>query len=96
MKAIRIHGPGDLRLHHEADPIPGRGETLVAVGAVAICGSDRHWFSEGRIGGEELEHPLVLGHEFAGIITDGEGLPVRVAVDPSVPCGECRRQGFSR
>ncbi|MCH7521190.1 MAG: zinc-binding dehydrogenase [Candidatus Marinimicrobia bacterium] len=90
MKVIRIHGPGDLQLHHEPDPVPGPGETLVTVGAVAICGSDLHWFSEGSIGGEGLEQPLILGHEFSGVITDGEGHPVRVAVDPAIPCEECR------
>lgn len=90
MKAIRIHGPGDLRLHHEADPVPGAGETLVAVGAVAICGSDLHWFSKGSIGGDGLERPLILGHEFSGVISDGDGRPTRVAVDPAVPCGVCR------
>lgn len=96
MKVIRIHGAGDLRLHHEADPVPGAGETLVAVGAVAICGSDLHWFSEGSMGGEGLEQPLVLGHEFSGVVSDGEGGLVRVAVDPAVPCGACRhcREGY--
>lgn len=52
---------------------------------MGVCGSDLHWFSEGGIGDASLEHPLVLGHEFAGEPEDGQ----RVAVDPAIPCGRC-------
>lgn len=85
MKTIRLHGPGDLRLHEEPVPVPGAGEKLLRVTAVGICGSDLHWFSEGGIGDARLDAPLVLGHEFAAQTEDG----VRVAVDPSIACGEC-------
>ena len=85
MKMLRLHAPGDLRLHDESLPLPGLGETLVRVKAVGICGSDLHWFSEGEIGDEKLNRPLVLGHEFAGETEDGQ----RVAVDPAITCGQC-------
>jgi L-iditol 2-dehydrogenase len=52
---------------------------------VGVCGSDLHWFAEGSIGDAKLEHPLVLGHEFAGITEDGQ----RVAIDPASSCGLC-------
>ncbi|MBE3037446.1 MAG: zinc-binding dehydrogenase [Chloroflexi bacterium] len=85
MKVIRLHARADLRLHDEPDPIPGAGEKMLQVKAVGICGSDLHWFAEGGIGDAQLEHPLVLGHEFAGI-TDSDQ---RVAVDPAIPCRQC-------
>jgi L-iditol 2-dehydrogenase len=85
MKMLRLHAPGDLRLHDESLPPPGFGETLVRVKAVGICGSDLHWFSEGSIGDAKLEKPLVLGHEFAGETEAGQ----RVAVDPAITCGQC-------
>jgi L-iditol 2-dehydrogenase len=85
MKVIRLHATGDLRLHNEAVPEPEGGERLVRVEAVGICGSDLHWFSEAGIGDAQLDHPLVLGHEFAGVTESGE----RVAVDPAIPCGAC-------
>lgn len=53
--------------------------------AVGLCGSDLHWFAEGGIGDAVVEQPLVLGHEFAGVLDDG----TRVAVDPAIPCGLC-------
>ena len=53
--------------------------------AIGVCGSDLHWFSEGGIGDAALKSPLVLGHEFAGELEDGQ----RVAVDPAIPCRKC-------
>ena len=89
MKAIRLHAPNDLRQHEEPIPKPGPGETLVRVKAVGICGSDLHWFGEAGIGDAKLQKPLVLGHEFAGVIADGPRQGERVAVDPAIPCHAC-------
>ena len=86
MKTARLHAQGDIRLHDEPIPAPGPGEALVRVGAVGICGSDLHWFSEGGIGDSGLVHPLVLGHELAGWTESGQ----LVAVDPCIPCGVCQ------
>jgi L-iditol 2-dehydrogenase len=90
MKAIRLHGARDLRLHTERRPVPGPGEVLLRVTAVGLCGSDLHWFSQGGIGDARLMKPLVLGHEFAGVIESGEQSGERVAVDPAVPCHVCQ------
>lgn len=89
MKALRLHGPDDLRLHDEPDPAPAPGEVVVRVTAVGLCGSDRHWLLEGGIGDAGLEQPLVLGHEFAGVVAAGRREGERVAVDPAIPCGTC-------
>lgn len=85
MKSIRLHGTGDLQLHEEEVPVAGEEEKLIRVKSVGVCGSDLHWFSEGGIGDAKLERPLVLGHEFAGVTSDG----LRVAIDPAIPCGNC-------
>ncbi|HSR34447.1 MAG TPA: alcohol dehydrogenase catalytic domain-containing protein [Anaerolineae bacterium] len=89
MKALRLHRVGDLRLHNEPRPTPGPGEVLLRVTAVGVCGSDLHWYSEAGIGDAKLERPLILGHEFAGVIESGQRCGQRVAVDPSVSCGNC-------
>ena len=89
MKALRLHAAGELRLHEEPDPEPERGEVLVRVGGVGLCGSDRHWFLEGGIGDAMLGEPLVLGHEFAGVVASGPRRGERVVLDPAVPCGRC-------
>jgi L-iditol 2-dehydrogenase len=85
----RLHAPGDVRLIREAVPTPGPGELLVRVTAVGLCGSDLHWYREGGIGDAGLVRPLVLGHEFGGVILDGPRAGERVAADPADPCGQC-------
>jgi L-iditol 2-dehydrogenase len=89
MRVARLHGLGDVRLGEEPDPRPGPDQTLVRVTAVGLCGSDLHWFSEGGIGDAQLGEPLVLGHEFAGVVEGGPLDGRLVAVDPADPCGRC-------
>ncbi len=103
MKAVRLYGPRDFRIDQLPEPSePGRGQVVVAVGPVGVCGSDLHTYLDGRIGDTVLKEPLVLGHEFAGTVValgpdalDGEGQPLRVgqrvAVDPAIPCWRCDR-----
>jgi len=91
MDVLRLHGSSDLRLHTEAAPTPTPGEALVRVTAVGVCGSDLHWFGEAGIGDARLEGPLVLGHEFAGVV-ESPASPLharRVAIDPAIPCQVC-------
>jgi L-iditol 2-dehydrogenase len=47
---------------------PGLGKVQVRVQAVGVCGSDMHAYSEGGIGGKLCVHPMVLGHEPAGVV----------------------------
>lgn len=89
MRTARLHGVGDLRVAEEVVAVPGPGECLVRVTAVGLCGSDLHWFSEGGIGDAQLTAPLVIGHEFAGVIDGGPRHGERVAVDPAIPCRRC-------
>ncbi len=89
VETARIHGRGDVRVALEAAPEPGPGEVLVNITAVGLCGSDLHWFEEASIGDARLSRPLVLGHEFAGVVADGTRAGQRVAVDPAWDCGEC-------
>ena len=89
MKVLRLFGPGDLRIDEEPQPEPAVGEVLVRVKAVGICGSDLHWYNQAGIGDARLDHPLVLGHEFAGVIASGDRAGQAVAVDPCIPCRSC-------
>jgi L-iditol 2-dehydrogenase len=87
---------GDLRVADEPEPGIEPGMSLVRVTAVGICGSDLHWWDEGAIGDAKLTHPLVLGHEGAGVIAGGPRRGERVAIDPAIPCETCRacRNGY--
>jgi L-iditol 2-dehydrogenase len=94
MWAARLYAPGDIRLAEEPVPAAGPSMSLVRVTAVGICGSDLHWWDDAGIGDAQLEHPLVLGHENAGVLADGPHRGQRVAIDPAIPdetCPQCRR-----
>ncbi len=96
MRTARLHAVGDLRVADEPVPETGPGMSLVQVTAVGICGSDLHWWDEGAIGDAKLTHPLVLGHEGAGVVAGGPRSGQRVAIDPAIPCQTCRacRDGY--
>lgn len=92
MLAARLHGIGDLRVGTEPEPgEPQPGWSLIRVTSVGICGSDLHWFADGGIGENRIEHPVVPGHEFAGVALTGPYAGRRVAVDPAIPCESCER-----
>jgi len=97
VRAARLHAVGDLRVGEEPEPAADAGMSLVRVTAVGICGSDLHWWDEGAIGDATLAHPLVLGHEGAGVIAEGPRRGERVAIDPAITCGTCRacRDGYA-
>lgn len=90
MHVARLHARGDVRVHEEPIPDPGEGEVLMRVTSVGLCGSDRHWFVDGSIGGTGLDEPLVLGHEFAGVVASGPEAGRRVVAEPAIACGACR------
>jgi L-iditol 2-dehydrogenase len=101
MLAARLHGPSDLRVEQVPRPgSPEPGKVLLRVRATGLCGSDLHSYHDARIGDTRVEAPLILGHEFSGVVEavgaaseDGnfETLApgTRVAVDPAQPCGRC-------
>lgn len=97
MKTSLIYGPRDIRIEEHFDAEPERGQVLLEVSAVGICGSDLHTYLLGNVGGVAAIEPLTLGHEAAGIVLAvGEGVASlqvgqRVAIDPAHHCGECER-----
>jgi L-iditol 2-dehydrogenase len=96
MKAAVLVSLRRIEIHERPVPEPGPGEVRLKVGAVGVCGSDVHYFAEGRIGQQIVKYPILLGHEPAGIIDRvGEGVDMqpgtRVAVEPAIPCGQCER-----
>jgi len=101
MLAARLHGPADLRVERVPRPgPPGPGMALLRVKITGICGSDLHSYQDAKIGNTQVTSPLILGHEFSGVILetgpdalDGNGQPLepgtRVAADPAMPCHRC-------
>ncbi|MEI8200853.1 MAG: alcohol dehydrogenase catalytic domain-containing protein [Eubacteriales bacterium] len=95
MLAGKLFGKEDLRVVEVPVPEISDQEMLIRVKAAAICGTDVRMIFNGAAGVSE-EHPLTLGHEFAGIIEKlGSAVPdtykvgQRVAVAPNYGCGVC-------
>ena len=69
-------------------------EVRIRVMACGVCGTDVHIY-HGEPGSAEVMPPVVLGHEYAGIITEAgtgvDSLSVgdHVTVDPNIYCGSC-------
>ena len=91
VEVARLHAPQDVRVQREPAVRPMSGEVRLRVTAVGLCGSDVRWYEEGAIGDARLRRPLVLGHEFAGIIEDGPDAGLRVVADPAVACLACEQ-----
>jgi 2-desacetyl-2-hydroxyethyl bacteriochlorophyllide A dehydrogenase len=91
MKAAVIVTPGEIALESVPDPEPGPRDVVVRVAGCGICGTDLH-IMDGEFA---PAYPIVPGHEFAGEIVEvGSAVTElrvgqRVAVDPSLHCGEC-------
>ena len=91
MKAWVLHGINDLRYETVGTPTVSAHEVLVSVKAAGICGSDvpRIYQTGAHV------HPLIPGHEFAGVVTgigadvDKTWMGVRVGVFPLIPCNAC-------
>lgn len=101
MRAAVQFGPRELRIEEVPVPKPGPGQLLVKILAVGTCGSDVHFYEEGKLGEWTVDGPLVLGHEPSGVIV-AVGADVtrrvvgeRVSIEPGTPCGRCGecRQG---
>jgi 2-desacetyl-2-hydroxyethyl bacteriochlorophyllide A dehydrogenase len=95
MRAIVLDRPGSFRVAEVPDPAPGPGQIVVKVECCGVCGTDLH-IMDGEF--PPTPYPITPGHEFAGTVAALGGevsldLPVgtRVAVDPSLYCGHCRR-----
>lgn len=98
MRVAILRQPGEIGLQERPRPEPSDDEVLVRVEACGVCTTDLHLF-EGNL---SVPLPLVPGHESAGEIVEmgsevadseqGDGLAVgdRVAINPSVPCHQCK------
>jgi (R,R)-butanediol dehydrogenase/meso-butanediol dehydrogenase/diacetyl reductase len=104
LKALVLHAAGDARIEERPDPgPPGPGEARLAVVRAGLCGTDASEFAAGpvmtplrsRHPGSGVLGPVVLGHEFIGVVeevgaqVDRFAAGDRVAAGAGVWCGRC-------
>ncbi|RFS13414.1 zinc-dependent alcohol dehydrogenase [Emticicia sp. C21] len=92
MKAAVVHGPHKITYDTVDDPaIQEQDDIILKVTSTAICGSDLHIYS----GGLPQPRPMVMGHEFMGIVEEtGKNVKNlkrgdRVVVPFPIACGHC-------
>ena len=97
MKALVKHSPKEgIWMEDVPDPKCGPGEVRIRITHTAICGTDKHIFEWDEWAQNNLKLPLIVGHEFCGII-DEVGPQVthynvgdRVSGEGHITCGNCR------
>ena len=96
MKTLKLTAIRTLELTNAPDPVIRHPkDVLLKIAAVGICGSDIHYYKQGRIGEQIIQFPFTLGHECTAIVEKiGKNVKTlspgdHVAVDPQVPCGTC-------
>lgn len=100
MRASYYRGARTFQTGSAPEPVPERGEALLRVRRVGICGTDLHIYQG------HLDHRVprggIIGHEiFAEVVAAPAGVGFsegdRVVVEPLIFCGTCRacRMGAS-
>lgn len=91
MKYIICESPGNFLLKEKPKPVPGKGEVLIDIKRIGICGTDIHAY-----GGNQayFSYPRILGHELAAEIVDSNGSILfknhdKVVPIPYLHCGKC-------
>ena len=91
MKLATWRGGPRFTIDEVPEPTPAAGQALISVHAAGICGTDVH-ATQGLF---PWKPPMVMGHEYTGIVQDvGRGVSRRlvgraVACEPSYGCGAC-------
>ncbi len=96
MRAMVLAGIGKIEVVDRPAPaLRQPADVLLKVTRAGICGSDLHYFTQGRIGNQIVNFPFCIGHECSAIVADVGERVTRfkpgdsVVVDPSVSCGTC-------
>jgi len=95
MRACVIYGAEDLRMEERELPQLSPGGLLIRIRVGGICGSDLHYYFEGKNGDFVIREPLIPGHEIAGEVVEvGKHVSrirsgMRVAIHPGRNCGRC-------
>jgi L-iditol 2-dehydrogenase len=96
MKAVYLTGLRKMELCQVPAPaLAGPRDVLLRIDTLGVCGSDIHYYTQGKIEPGVPAFPQLLGHELAATVVElGPEVETlkpgqRVAVDPLVACGEC-------
>jgi 2-desacetyl-2-hydroxyethyl bacteriochlorophyllide A dehydrogenase len=93
MKQATMTEPGRIIFEDVPEPVPGRGEILLHIKRIGVCGSDIH-VNHGKH--PFTSYPVIQGHEFsAQVKAVGTGVTrvspgMKATARPQVVCGTCK------
>jgi len=96
MKSMMLTGLRQMEMKEVAEPVLiNPGDVKIRMSVVGVCGSDVHYFTQGKIGSQVVQYPFPVGHEGAGVVVE-TGKDVKkvrpgdiIAIEPAMNCGEC-------
>lgn len=91
MKTLVCTKPGEFCYEERQRPVLEKGQAIIKIKRIGICGTDLHAFEGTQ---PYFEYPRILGHELAGELIEAEGadgfqLGERVTFIPYFYCGNC-------
>lgn len=96
MKAVVLTGIRRMEVVEVPRPtIKKDTDVLLKIAMVGVCGSDIHYFVDGRIGSQVVKYPFIVGHECAAVVAEVGKAVKRVkvgqciVVEPAMPCHQC-------
>ncbi|SHE66731.1 L-iditol 2-dehydrogenase [Mariniphaga anaerophila] len=96
MKKVVLTGIREMEMISAPVPqIANADDVKIKLVSIGVCGSDIHYYSEGKIGTQVVKYPFAVGHECSGTIVEVGSKVTNVkvgdlvVVDPSVHCGHC-------
>lgn len=93
-RGLVVARPGELGLQELDALVPAAGEVVVRPAFCGLCGTDRELLA-GEVDPAFVRYPLVLGHEWSGVIgAVGDGVAglaagMRCVAEGIIPCGHC-------
>jgi len=95
-RCLYLDDKHNLTIQNKEIPEPAQGQVLIKIAANGICGSDIHFFQDGRLGNFVVTKPYIPGHEASGtIVACGKNATrfnegQRVVIEPGIACGHCK------
>lgn len=96
MKAMMLTAIREMKMLEIPEPgIVNSNDVKIKMSVLGICGSDIHYYTQGKIGSQQVQYPFTVGHEGAGVVVEIGSSVKRVmpgdniAIEPAMPCWKC-------
>ena len=93
---MMLTGIRKMEMKEIPDPVIANPKDVkIKMSVLGICGSDIHYYTQGKIGSQQVKYPFTVGHEGAGVVVETGAAVKRVrsgdviAIEPAMPCWEC-------